>query len=415
MGKLLRMAWRNVWRNWRRTVIAGIAIALGLAFMLLYEGMLGGMNEALYGNTVKLQGGHVQVHAPGFREKANRLPLLPLVDPDAAVEAALAQPEVVAVAQRVETGGMVSSREGTLSVVITGIEPEKEAPVSLVAENVVQGRWLEGFDEDVLLIGEELAERLELNVGDRVTLVGRATHQQMRRRTMTIVGIYDLGIPEIEKSMVYVSLFEAQTLFDLRDQATEVAVHLEQVGQEPPVVERLQAALPGYEVDAWDTLDPSTKQMMEIEAQVMEMFGLVILLIVGVGILNLMLMVVFERTREIGLLAAMGLKRRETVVLFLMEGVLVGLLGALAGSVLGGAIGAYYGRVGIDFMALYGGMDVGEFSGMIGLMGDRLYLRIGIDVLAGRALTVGVTAALASLYPAWQASRREPAEALHYV
>jgi putative ABC transport system permease protein len=138
-------------------------------------------------------------------------------------------------------------------------------------------------------------------------------------------------------------------------------------------------------------------------------------LIAGVGILNLMLMVVFERTREIGLLAAMGLKRRETVVLFLLEGVLVGLLGALAGCVLGGAIGAYYGRVGIDWMALYGGMDVGEYSPLIGLMGDRLYLRIGIDVLAGRALTVGVIAALASLYPAWQASRREPAEALHYV
>ena len=415
MGKLLIMAWRNVWRNWRRTVIAGIAIALGLAFILLYDGMLSGMNEALYGNTVKLQGGHVQVHAPGFREKANRLPLLPLVDPDAAVEAALAQPEVVAVAQRVETGGMVSSREGTMSVAITGIEPEKEAPVSLVAENVVQGRWLEANDEDVLLIGAALAERLEVTVGDRVTLVGRATHQQMRRRTMTIVGIYDLGIPDVEKSLVYVSLLEAQTLFDLRDQATEVAIHLEQVGQEPLVVETLQTALPGYEVDAWDTLDPTTKEMMELEAQVMNMFGLVILLIAGVGILNLMLMVVFERTREIGLLAAMGLKRRETVALFLLEGVLIGLLGALAGSVLGGVIGAYYGRVGIDFMALYGGVDIGEYSELIGLMGDRLYLRIGIGVLVGRALTVGVIAALASLYPAWQASKREPAEALHYV
>ena len=421
MGKLLRMAWRNVWRNWRRTVIAGTAIALGLTFILMFDGMLGGMDEALYGNTVKLQGGNVQVHAPGFREKADRLPLLPLADAGAAVEAALVQPEVVAVSQRIETGGMVSSREGTLSVAITGIEPEQEAPVSMVTENVVQGRWLEGDDEDVLLIGQAMAERLEVTVGDRVTLVGRATHQQMRRRTMTIVGIYDLGIPEVEKSLVYVSLLEAQTLFDLRDQATEVAIYLEQVGQEPPVVERLQTALgctsspPGCEVDAWDTLDPSTKEMMALEAQIMDMFGLVILLIAGVGILNLMLMVVFERTREIGLLAAMGLRRGEIVVLFLLEGVLVGLLGALAGSVLGGVIGAHYGRVGIDWIALYGGMDMGEVSPLIGLMGDRLYLRIGIGVLAGRALTVGVIAALASLYPAWQASRREPAEALHYV
>jgi ABC-type lipoprotein release transport system permease subunit len=415
MGKLLIMAWRNVWRNWRRTVIAGVAIALGLTLILMFDGMLGGMNEALYGNTVRLQGGNVQVHAPGFREKANSLPLLPLVDPGAAVEAAWAQPEVIAVSQRIKTGGMVSSRGGSLSVAITGLEPEQEAPVSLVAENVVQGRWLQSNDEDVLLIGQAMAEQLEVTVGDRVTLVGRATHQQMRRRTMTIVGIYDLGIAEVEKSLVYVSLLEAQTLFDLRDQATEIAIYLEQVGQEPPVVERLQAALSGYEVDAWDTLDPTTKRMMEWEAQAMGMFGLVILLIAGVGILNLMLMAVFERTREIGLLAAMGLKRRETVVLFLLEGVLIGLLGALAGCVLGGVIGAHFGRVGIDWMALYGGVDVGEYSALIGLMGERLYLRIGIDVLVGRALTVGVIAALASLYPAWQAARREPAEALHYV
>jgi ABC-type lipoprotein release transport system permease subunit len=416
MGKLLIMAWRNVWRNWRRTVIAVIAIALGLTLILVFDGMLGGMDEALYGNTVRLQGGHVQVHAPGYLEKANRMPLLPLANPDALVQAAQAQPEAVAAAQRIKTGGMVSSREGTMPVAITGIQPELEtSSVSMVAENVVQGRYLQGTDEDVLLIGDALAERLEVGVGDRVTLVGRATHDQMRRRTMTIAGIYDLGIRDIEEAQVYISLQEAQTLFDLRDQATEIAVYLEEVGQESAVVERLRPVLPGYEVDAWDTLDPTTKDLMEMEDQLMGAFGLVILLIAGVGILNLMLMAVFERTREIGILGAMGLKRRETMVLFLLEGVLIGLLGALIGCLLGGAISIYFGQVGLDWVSLYGEVDFGDISELYGLMGDRLYFRMGIDVLVERALTVAIIAALASLYPAWQASRQEPAEALHYV
>ncbi len=415
MGRLIKMAWRNVWRNWRRTVIAGIAIALGLTLILFFDGMLNGMDEALYGNTVRLQGGNVQIHAPGFREKANSLPLLPLTDPGLMVDAALAQTNVIAASQRIRTGGMVSNREGTLSVAITGIEPERELKVSMIAENIIQGRWLEANDEDVLLIGQEMADSLEVGVGDRVTLVGRATHQQMRNRTMTIVGVYDIGMADIEKSLVYISLLEAQTLFDLRDQATEIAVYLAQVGQEPPVVETLGALLPGYEVDAWNTLDPTLTDMMEMEDQIMSVFGLVILLIAGVGILNLMLMAVFERTREIGLLAAMGLKRGETMLLFLLEGVMIGLVGALAGCLLGGAIGAYLGQVGIDWAAIYGGTDLSDFGDMFGLMGDRLYVRIGIGTLIRRALTVGIISALASLYPAWQASRREPADALHYV
>jgi ABC-type lipoprotein release transport system permease subunit len=415
MGKLLIMSWRNVWRNWRRTVIAVIAIALGLTLILVFDGLLGGMDEALHGKQVKLQGGHVQVHAPGYREKMNRSPLLPLADPGALAQTAQALPEVVVVAQRIKTGGMVSRREATMPVAIIGIQPELETPaVSMVAENVSQGRYLQGDDEDVLLIGAALAKRLEVGVGDRVTLVGRATHEQMRRRTMTIVGIYDLDIKDIEEAQVYVSLQEAQTLYDLRDQATEIGVYLQEVGQEAAVVERLQPVLPGYEVDAWDTLDPTIKELMAIEDQVMGAFGLIILSIAGIGILNLMLMAVFERTREIGILGSMGLKRWETMVLFLLEGVLIGLLGALIGCLLGGVIGAYYGRVGIDIMSLYG-TDLSDISEFMGLLGDRLYFRIGIDVFVQRALTVAIIAALASLYPAWQASKQEPAEALHYV
>jgi len=409
MGKLLRMAWRNVWRNWRRTLIALLAIALGLTALIFMDGLIGGSRQAIYGNAVRLQGGNLQVHAPGYREKAKRLPLLPLADANVVVQAALAQPQVVAASRRINTGGFASSREATLPVLVSGIEPEQEAPVGLLVENIVQGRYLAAGDEDLILIGRTMADRLDAGVGDRITLVGRATHEQMRRRTMTVVGIYDLGLSEVEKRMVYVSLAEAQTLFELRDQATEVVVALESVGQEETVVAALRAALPGYEVSSWEELNPELKQSMDVDQQFMNIFGLVALLIAGIGVLNLLLMAVFERTREIGLLAAMGLKRREIVALFLLEGTLIGLLGALIGCALGGLLVGVVGQVGIEYA---GASEVGELTA---LLGDRLYAKLQVDLLVERALSVAIIAALASLYPAWQASKREPAEALHYV
>lgn len=409
MRMYLRLAWRNVWRNRRRTIIALSAIGLGLAMLILMDGTIAGSKQATFGNAVKLEGGNVQIHAPGFRERAQRLPLLPLNDANAAVRVALDRPEVIAVSRRIRTGGMVGSREGAFPVVIIGIEPQQEAPATLLAGKIVQGQYLTASDEDVLLIGRTLADRLEVGVGDRVTLVGRATHEQTRRRTMTVGGIYDLKLPEVEKRMVYVSLAEAQTLFDLRGQATEVVVTLRHIGQEPQVVTALRAALPGYEVDSWLELNPSMNMAFAVNEQFMAIFGLVVLLVAGIGILNVLLMAVFERTREMGVIAALGLKQRNVLALFLLEGVLIGVLGALAGCVLGGLAVSYLGQVGFDISTM------AQASEMTALMGERLYPRIEADLLMGRTLTIVVIAALASLYPAWQASQREPAEALHYV
>jgi len=408
MGKLLKMSWRNVWRNWRRTLIAVIAIALGLAFLIFFDGMMSGSAQTIYGNAVRLMGGNVQVHAPGYREKARRLPLLPLEDPNAVVQTALGQPDVVSTSRRIKTSGMVSSREGTFPVVIIGVEPELEAPISLVTENISQGRNLVPEDEDNILIGQALVERMEVGLGDRITLFGKATHEQMRRRTMTIVGVYDMGFTDAEKGTVYISLAEAQTLFDLPGQSTEVVISLKSVGQEPPVIDALGTALPAYEYDPWDVVDPSLRQTMEMEAQIMSGFGFIILLIAGVGILNLMLMAVFERTREIGLLGAMGLKQRQIMVLFLLEGIWIGVLGALIGCLIAGPINTYFGRVGMPW-------TTEEYSSLNALMGNRIFFDASIELLLQRALVVVIIAALASLYPSWQASRREPAEALRYV
>lgn len=409
MTKLLTLAWRNMWRNWRRTAIAVVAIVLGLILLLLLNGFITGSDQAIFGNAVRLYGGNIQIHAPGYRDKAGRLPLLPLADADAVVAAARSNPTVVAAAKRINTAGLISSREGAFPVTITGLEPSIEQTLSIQAENIRVGRYLQDDDGDAIVIGRGLAELLKVNVDDRVTLVGRRKNETMRQRTMTIVGIYDLGMRDAEKSAVFMSLAEAQSLYNLRDSANEVAVTLQSVGTESSVIPTLQTLLPGYEVDSWQTLRPEIAQTIQTKAAFTSFFGFIVLLIASIGILNLMLMAVFERTREMGVLAALGMKERQILTLFLLEGALIGVVGAVVGCLLGAAVVWGFAQVGFDLSFAQG---MGEITA---LMGERLYPAITQQQLISRGVGVVVIAALASLYPAWQAARKEPADALHHV
>ncbi|MCP4165937.1 MAG: ABC transporter permease [Chloroflexi bacterium] len=410
MGTYLKMAWRNMWRNWRRTVIALFAIVLGLILLLFFDGFIKGSDQAIYGNAVRLYGGNIQAHDIGYREKARRLPILPLADADAVIAAATAQPEVLSATKRIKTGGIISSHEGAFPVVINAIEPEIEAKYSIQAENIAEGRYLRAGEGDAIFIGRGLADLLESGVGDRVNLLGRSKQEQMRQRTMTIVGIYDIGMPELEKGTVFMTLPEAQSLYNLRDQVTEVAINLQEVGQESKVTPALVALLPGYDIDTWDSLQPEIKETLTTKLAFTSVIGLIVIIVASIGILNIQLMAVFERTREMGVLAALGMKGRQIMGVFLLEGTMIGALGAFIGCVLAVLLMAWLGRVGIDFSFAsgYGGE-------MVALMGDRLYPYVGLADVVSRGVTVTIIVMIASLYPAWQASRQQPAEALHHV
>jgi ABC-type lipoprotein release transport system permease subunit len=409
MQLYLRLAWRNIWRHRRRTVIIVLAMGLSLAMMMMYDGLLDGFNNAIAGNAVRVLGGNIQVHAAGYRAKVDSNPLLPLADDAAVVQAALAQPDVIAASRRIQTGGLVSNREGAFPMSIIGIEPEAEAPVSLIAEHVVAGRYLEPADEDSILIGQGLAEALAVQVGDRVTMVGSDVHKQNRQRTMTVIGIYDVGIPSIEKATAYISLAEAQSLFNLRGQSTEVQITLNQVGTEAAVVAALAPQLPGYEVESWEKNYPELGNAIGRKSIVMDIFSVIIVMISGIGILNLLLMAVYERTREIGLLGALGLKPRQIATTFILEGTLIGIVGVIAGIAMGLTTNLALGKVGMDYSQFAG---VTEYMALIS---GKVYPTLGVSKLFWRAAVVAVIAALAALIPAVIASRREPSEALHYV
>ena len=411
MKLYLRLAWRNVWRHRRRTLIVVLAIGLTTALMIMYQGLMAGFDQAIYGNAIKVMGGNIQVHAAGYGEQPDEHPLLPLdsAQSDAIVADATASPHMLAATRRIVTGGMISSREGSFAVGITGVEPEAELPASLVGQRVTMGRDLAADDGDALLIGKGLADAMDVTVGDRVTLVGRGTHNQMRQRTMTVVGIYDVGMAEIEKGTVYMSLSEAQTLYLAPGQVTEVVLWLKDLGQEKSVMRALAPDMAAYEMISWRDNFPELTQTMETKSAVMDAFGVIMLLIAGIGTLNLMLMAVYERTREIGVLGALGLKPAEISRLFLLEGVLMGVLGSLFGVALGLAFNATVGQVGFDF---------GQFADMTdytALIDGRIYSALGLSKAPRYILMAVVISVLASFYPAREAARREPAAALHYV
>jgi ABC-type lipoprotein release transport system permease subunit len=214
---------------------------------------------------------------------------------------------------------------------------------------------------------------------------------------------------DIEKQTVYVSLGEAQGLYDLPGQTTEVAIFLQHLGQESTIIAGMKPSLPGYEIESFEANYPDMASAINSKGGVMNIFSVIIIAIAGVGILNLLLMAVYERTREIGVLGAMGLKPRQISLLFILEGTMIGLVGVAAGIILGLALNGMLMRTGLDF----GSMT--QAASYMALIKDKVYPTWGVEKLLMRASTVAIISALAALIPAMEAGRREPAEALHFV
>ncbi len=411
MRLYLRLAWRNFWRQRRRTVIIILAIGITMAMMMWYDGTMAGFNQAIYANAIRVLGGNIQAHAAGYRAQEDENPLVPLENAGEIVEAALAQPQVEAASQRIKTGGMATSAEGAFGVSIIGIEPEKELPVSMIGDpkNIADGRFLTSSDTDMVFIGQGLASAMGVKAGDRITLVGNSSHKQVRKRTMTVAGVYDLDMPSLEKQTVYISLAEAQHLYDMSGTVTEVVIMLKKMGEEPAVLKALKPRFTGAEIDSWETNFPELTSAVNRKSSVMDVFSLIMLVVAAIGILNLLTMAVYERTREIGVMGALGMKPNQISLLFLIEGAIMGVVGVAFGVVLGLLINFILSKVGMDYSSFTG---LTEYTAMIS---GQIYTTLGVEKLPIRSLTALIVSLLASILPAYEAAQHEPAKALHFV
>jgi ABC-type lipoprotein release transport system permease subunit len=415
VGIFARLAWRNVWRGWRRSAVVITSVAVGIAAAALMVAWVQGMMFQLADNAIRIQLGHLALQHEGYQAHPDARLSLPERALELAAPAA-AQGGVHASARLLGDGLALSARR-SVRAFIAGVDPAAEARVSLVPGAIQEGEFLPAprGRSDLRLppvaIGARMAERLGARLGEKIVLrvPGEAGLGAFRVR-----GIFRTASSEFDGHVVYVRLEDAQALLELRGRITQVALALDDPDRTEEVRVRLAAEAgralgdPPVEVLSWQQREPRLAMMLEVAASTSWIFYGVIFVAMAFGVANVMLMAVFERIREFGVMRSLGLRPRLLVIMIAGESVLLTLLGTGTGLALALPLAAWLGRVGLDLRAFSAAL---EGTGI----GTTIYFRmLPADVLSAVALAA-VTALVAALWPAWKATRMPPAEALRHT
>ncbi len=402
---LLRMAWRNLWRNPRRTAVVLTAISVGIAGSLLTMAINLGMVAGMVDTAIRGGLGHLQVHAKGWH--ANPELKVRLEDGGKAIEGVLGRvPEIQRWAPRLRAEGLVASARASVGVAIMGVDPEREAEVSIAADSIVEGGWLSAKRQMVL--GVKLAKRLEVKVGSKLVVSVQDLDGELTGQAFRVAGLIHAGSGALDDGIVFVQLREAQTLLEMRGAISEIVL----VGASREHVDVIQQKLraevgAGPEIQTWAQLEPMLVYMVDSFDSMAWVMYAAVFVAMAFGIANVLMMAVFERTREIGMMRAVGMGRGSVVAMVVLESAFVTALGLVVGVVIA-ILGAYL---------LRDGIDISRWAGEIDAYGIETVLKpvmrtrdLGTPVLIG-----GITALLSSLWPALRAARAKPADALRQI
>lgn len=400
---MLRLAWRNLWRNYRRTLIMLAAITVGAWAMIFMTALMRGMVDEMVRDGIRSLPGHVQIHHPAFRDDPSVANLLD--PPGEALRAVLGSEAVVAWSTRVRVPAVISSERDTRGVVLLGIDPERERDLSFVAEDLAEGRYLESPDDEGLIVGRKLLERLETGLGKRVVLMSQDPGNEIVDRGFRVVGVFESALPSTEEGFVFAAEGTVQRLLRIGDRISEIAVLGPSYRNVQGLWEKVSAAAgPEVETLPWYELDPYLGTMLTVMDGFIWVWIVVVFLALSFGLVNTLVMAVFERVREIGLMLALGMTPRNILSQIIAESTLLLTLGLIAGNLLAWATVKPL-EGGIDVSAVAEGM---EMMGAASVVYPALYAK---DVILAN-LVVLVLGFVASLSPAWRASRYEPVQAI---
>jgi putative ABC transport system permease protein len=402
MTQAFKLAFRNLGRNKSRSLLSALAVSIGMALLLLMVSVLEGEMTGALQNTIRLQSGHLQIRPASYEENKISLKWEDLIaDPEQLVGKIKSVPQVTVATPRLNASGILTVSDESKGVQILGIEPDSAANQPF-RDGMLAGEFIKADDREGILIGNTLADKLNLKVNDKVNLLVTTSNGDVNEQLFTVRGIFTTRTPGYDESTVFMPLAKAQAITATENHASTIFVLLQNSDQADAVAKALQSS--NYKILTWRDQNQFVVQFEDFANAFFIIIYLIVLGITATVVTNTLVMAVFERTREIGILSAIGMKGSGIMAQFLAEAALLATGGVIGGLIIGGAAVAYF--------TVYG-IYIGDYGITGVLFEDHIYAHLTLTNTVNLAIVTYIITLIASLYPARLAARMEPVEALH--
>ncbi len=403
---LLSMAWRNVLRNLRRSLLTVIGIAVGLAALLFLWGFNDGSHNRMMLNIQEALLGSLQVHKQGFFKHPR---LSDHIANSAEITRVFDEAGIARWSTRLQTFALAAGDDTSAGVMMMGLDPERELLVTRLAGKVGRGRFLQAGDGNVCLLGARAARNLDVEIGDEVVLLSQDRFDSLAAERFRLIGILDSGEVGIDRGLVIVPIAAAQEMLSMQGRITGVVALIDKNSLDDRALQ-LQTALKGrgFEVLRWFDMFPIMKEWVRLDNAFFYIFIGIVLMIVVAGVLNTVLASMLERTREFGILMGLGVKGFQIGIMVMLESAMLGIAGVATGTAAGLGLVWAYGRIGIDLSDMMESIKRFYVDPVIYTEIDTDHLLITVSVLLLGTI-------IAAAYPAWRATRLEPVEAIRHV
>ncbi len=408
MQTFIKIAWRNITRNKKRSYITITAVGFGLGALIFILSFVEGAHQQMIENYTSVLTSHVQIHHDGFYQKKKLE--LNITDPQNIKNKLKSLPSLVSVSQRIKAVGLISSSESSAGVRIIGVQPSEEQHVTVIYKRVKKGKHLSENDNDTIVLGAKLARNVDVQLGDKVVLMSQALDGSIAAGAYRIKGIFDTGTDEVDQGLVFITHQAAAELFVMSDATSELAFKTASAKEVSQTVALIRSTLnrPDLEILSWQDISPSFKQWIEFDNGFMWIIVFIVMMVAAIGILNTILMGVLERTREFGILLALGTKQKEIVFIVGWESFFLATLGGFIGIILGVGLTAFFGKVGINLTLFTKALNSLYIDAVI-------YPQLNVPHAVISIILILTASLIVSIYPAWHAAHLKPMEAIRSI